>query len=98
MLSPQRVSRRILIAAAVMFSTHAAWGQSPQLDDFYGFEDLEILRIDPGAGPMTTSDLEGDGLNDLIVVNNRIERTLQQHRHRQMLYTDQLALAVVVCE
>ncbi len=82
MLSPNRVSRRILIAAAVMFSTHAAWGQSPQLDDFYGFEDLEILRIDPGAGPMTTSDLEGDGLNDLIVVNNRKNRIELHHQKR----------------
>lgn len=74
--------RRVLISITLGFCTHAACAQSPQLDDFYGFEDLEILRIDPGAGPMTSTDLEGDGLNDLIVVNNRKNRIELHHQKR----------------
>jgi hypothetical protein len=75
-------ARRILISVALAACAHAAWAQNPQLEDFYGFEDLEILRIDPGAGPMTSTDLEGDGLQDLIVVNNRKNRIELHHQIR----------------
>ena len=39
-----------LILSGLLAATAAA--QSPDLDDFYGFDGLEVVRIDPGAGPI----------------------------------------------
>ncbi len=36
----------------------------------YGFEGMEILKIDPKAGPFVIRDLNKDGLNDIVVVDN----------------------------
>ncbi len=48
--------------------------QDPPLADYFGFGELEIVRIDRGAGPMSLADLDGDGFKDLIVVNNHSSR------------------------
>src|SRR5262245_50059358 len=51
------------------------------LADYFGFEGLEIVTIDEGAGPLRVADINGDKLLDLIVVNNhssRIELHLQK--------------------
>ncbi len=47
----------------------------------FGFQPLEVLRIDPKAGPFVVADMDGDGLNDLVVVDNfknRIDVNLQR--------------------
>ncbi len=44
------------------------------LADYFGFEGLEIVTIDRGAGPLSVADVNGDGLGDLIVVNNHASR------------------------
>ena len=36
----------------------------------YGFRPLEVLKIDPKAGPFVAQDMDGDGLADLVVVDN----------------------------
>ena len=59
-----------LVSLGFLVTSTAATAQSPDLEDFYGFDGLEVVRIDPGAGPIASSDLDGDGLQDLIIVNN----------------------------
>ncbi len=53
-------------------------GPPPEGEDslagYFGFEGLEIVTIDRGAGPLTVADINGDGLGDLIVVNNHASR------------------------
>ncbi len=40
----------------------------------FGFEPPRILVLDEGAGPLATADIDADGLEDLVVVNNRSSR------------------------
>lgn len=51
-----------------------ARADDPILADFFGFGGLEVVKIDRGAGPVAVADMNGDGLEDLIVVNNRASR------------------------
>src|SRR5258705_5806385 len=46
-----------------------ASGTNTNLNRF-GFTGPEIFPIDPQIGQLRVADLDGDGLNDLIVVNN----------------------------
>lgn len=44
------------------------------LRDYFGFEALEVIRIGRHAGPAIVADINGDGLNDLVIVNNHASR------------------------
>lgn len=52
----------------------AAAAEDPPLAEFIGFDGLEIVKIDRDAGPVVIADLNGDGLNDLIAINNFASR------------------------
>jgi hypothetical protein len=61
----------------IAFAMAAALIASPQKSDlsaYFGFDPLEVQKIDPKAGPMIAVDMNGDGLKDLVVVNNRKSR------------------------
>lgn len=60
------------IAIGATACTAAA--DEPSLADFFGFSGLEVVKIDKGAGPVVVADMNGDGLNDLVVVNNFASR------------------------
>lgn len=69
--SPQRPSARRPAAAALL--TLGAIAGSAAADDLgqhFGFLPLEVVKVDPKAGPFVTADMNGDGLMDLIVVDN----------------------------
>ncbi len=57
----------------------AAEAESPATDtgslsQYYGFGPMEVLKIEWGLGEPLVADINGDGLNDIIVVNNRKAR------------------------
>lgn len=58
-----------LTAAALITGTSLAWGQTTNANRF-GFAGPEIFPIDPAISQLRVADLDGDGLNDLVVVNN----------------------------
>ena len=67
----------MFILSAVAMSLSAAVLAAPQSADLsanFGFDPLEIQKIDSKAGPMIATDLDGDGRKDLVVVNNRKSR------------------------
>ena len=40
----------------------SAWADG--IASHFGFQPLEVLRVDPKAGPFVVADMDGDGLND----------------------------------
>ena len=74
----------VALAAAVFSLALAARGETAT--NSLGFTGPEIYPIDDGIGLLHAADLTGDGLNDLIVVNNlrtKINSALQPDRQDQ---------------
>jgi len=61
--------RRGWAAMTCAFLFLVAWTAEAQTNRF-GFAGPEIYPIDPGIGLLHSADMDGDGLNDLVVVNN----------------------------
>ncbi|MHC5114862.1 MAG: FG-GAP repeat domain-containing protein [Planctomycetota bacterium] len=59
-----------------------ASAQAPDLAAHFGFQPLEIVKIGRRAGPIIATDMDGDGLGDLVVVNNHDSR-IEIHRQRR---------------
>ncbi|MCX5638591.1 MAG: VCBS repeat-containing protein, partial [Planctomycetota bacterium] len=54
---------------------------NPDLSEYYGFGEMEIIKLDWGIKDLKVADFNGDGRNDIAVVNNiksRIELLLQK--------------------
>ncbi len=64
-----------------LVATVATNAEISELSAYYGFEEIEIIKLDWGTSGLQTTDLNGDGLNDILVVNNKrakIELLLQK--------------------
>lgn len=65
---------------AGVFSTLAAvspavgGADKPPLAEYFGFEPMETIRVGRNAGPVIVADMNGNGLNDLVIVNNHASR------------------------
>ncbi len=66
-------SRIGLLVLLAVSAAGAAQGDG-DLSPYYGFGPLEILKSDFGLHSLTISDLTGNGLNDIAVVNNQRSR------------------------
>jgi hypothetical protein len=66
----------LLTAFSVMIinSTCLSAIDDPELSDYFGFSDIEIIKIGDDPGPMYTADINNDGLMDILVINNRKSR------------------------
>jgi len=74
---------------AVVCGTTAALGADTQdLAKYFGFDEPRIVVVDEGTGPALTADFDGDGLNDLAVVNNSKSR-IEIYRQRKEQRTDE---------
>lgn len=62
------------LIGSVLSIASPASGQTPSLAEFFGFDGLEIVKIDANPGPLAIADMNGDGHNDLVVANNRKSR------------------------
>jgi hypothetical protein len=49
-------------------------GDPHDLAAYYGFEEMEIIKLDRGINSLRIADLNGDDRNDIAVVNNRRAR------------------------
>jgi hypothetical protein len=61
-------------AALILASIVALAPQTGDLAGAFGFQPLEVQKIDPKAGPIESVDLDGDGRRDLVAVNNHKSR------------------------
>jgi hypothetical protein len=68
-------------ASAAAAATTGQPADAPSLAEYFGFMPLEVVRIGNGAGPLVVADVDGDGLNDVVVANDR-ESRIEVHRQR----------------
>lgn len=57
---------------------------APDLSQYYGFEELEIFKLEPRSQSMRPADLNDDGRTDLILIDNSHSRLdlLQQRKEK----------------
>ncbi len=80
-----QLNKAIIIAAllATIISSHVN-AQQTDLNDisaYYGFGEIEIIKLDWGIKDLIVADFNGDGRNDIAVVNNtkaKIELLIQK--------------------
>lgn len=78
-----RSAGRVTAIASLCLAIPAtAAAEEPSLAEFFGFDGLEIVRIGHNPGPLTVADVNGNGLNDLVVANNRASR-IELHLQRE---------------
>ena len=68
---PNVISRWLFCVscAVVLFCATNLFAETTVTNKF-GFKGPEIFPIDPAIGQLHAADMDGDGLNDLIIVNN----------------------------
>ncbi len=78
-----RLIRIIIIFVLSIHFTAAAVEQdtTDDLSEYFGFGEMEIIKLDWGIADLSITDLNGDGRNDIIIINNsksRIELLIQK--------------------
>ena len=71
----------VLAAGLAALVAPAAAAQDAEAAGYFGFDGLEVVKIDPNAGPVASGDFDGDGKSDLVAANNfksRIELHVQK--------------------
>src|SRR5689334_13671430 len=58
------------LGLALLSGVGSAFAASKTNDTFFGFSGPETFPIDPFISDLRSGDLDGDGLNDLVIVNN----------------------------
>lgn len=72
---PNNATRLTLALAAPLVFAGSTFAQpSVDLARYFGFEDPRYIVVDEDCGPALVEDFDGDGKNDLAVVNNRKSR------------------------
>ncbi|MFO0782303.1 MAG: VCBS repeat-containing protein [Phycisphaerales bacterium] len=71
---------------------------SDDLASHYGFDGLEVVKVDEKAGPFVVADMNKDGLNDLVVVDNFKNRIDIYYQRKDAKPTDDVAPAKGVNE
>ena len=75
-------TRPVLVMTTTLLLGYAAAAQDSSLPDYFGFSSVDVIKIGDDPGPMMAADLNGDGLQDLLVLNNhdsRIDVLYQKH-------------------
>jgi hypothetical protein len=78
-----RIVKVVIIAVVVSAGVGAYAGQKAfdDLAEYYGFGEIEIVKLDWGIMGLQVADFNGDGRNDIAIVNNqkaRIELLIQK--------------------
>jgi hypothetical protein len=65
--------RHIILSTALLAGSYAAAEESGPVRDF-GFRGLEIYRFEPGSSRLVVTDINADGLDDILFANNHVSR------------------------
>ena len=80
----KRAGRRFnvaIVVALIMATTAAA--DEPKLAEYFGFQPLEVYKLEPRINGLLTKDFDGDKVEDVVVHNNgrsRIELLLSKKK------------------
>lgn len=64
----------IVLIIVVGVGVGGVYAQDAPIEDlaaYYGFEEIEIVKLDWGVSGLRVADFNGDGRNDIAIVNNR---------------------------
>ena len=67
-------------------SARVARADEPRLADYFGFLPLEVYKLDARISNLLLKDLDGDKVDDIVVVNNgrsRIDLLLERQEGRR---------------
>jgi len=65
------LSYGLLMESAIFASAGAEWVDPNDLAAYYGFNEIEIIKLDWGIKGLRVADFNGDGRGDIAVVNDR---------------------------
>lgn len=88
-----------VVATLVLFSGMTTRGSAEdkvRLADYYGFKPLELFKLSDRSSNMLSADMNGDGLNDLVLVDNSNSRIdiLQQRNGKEDSASDEISEGV----
>ncbi len=81
-----RMSQRMCIAVSMLIGSCFSpflYGSEEDLSAYYGFDGIEIIKLDWGTAYLRVADFNNDGRNDLAVANNnraRIDLLIQKEQ------------------
>ncbi len=64
----------IVFAGMILGNVNAQQAGSDDISDYYGFEEIEIIKLDWGIKDLLVADFNGDGRKDIALTNNRRAR------------------------
>ena len=64
----------VLLASAASVNANARQTGPGDLSQYYGFKEIEIVKLDWGIEDLRIADFNRDGRNDMAIVNNRKAR------------------------
>ena len=72
----ERIVKVVITAVLVSAGVGAYAGQKAfdDLAEYYGFGEIEIVKLDGGIMGLQVADFNGDGRNDIAIVNNQKAR------------------------
>ena len=71
---PVQLAPTVLVCLLAGGPVMAQDGMETSLSDYFGFSSHDVIKIGDDPGPMLAADLNGDGLEDLLIVNNKDSR------------------------
>lgn len=73
-MRPHRALFAIIFTSIIGAGVQAQQADWPDLSEYYGFKDMEVIKLDWGAGSLRVADFNGDERKDMAIVNNRKAR------------------------
>lgn len=73
-MRPHKKLFAVIFAGIIGACVQAQQADWPDLSEYYGFKDMEVIKLDWGAGSLRVADFNGDGRKDMAIVNNRKAR------------------------
>ena len=64
----------VVLAGIIAMGVHGQQTDPDDISEYYGFKEMEIVKLDWGVGSLRVADFNGDGRKDMAIVNDRKAR------------------------